>query len=514
MERHDRGWENHSRVPAFSLGFLEELRDACHDLTEEERVKMARDILETRIEDLEKELEALGLKAEDSKQKTIRAFQIIAQSLEEHQGHLASLEEMEKEFKEKLREMPTMITTSIKGMEDEKSRDFEKRYLDYLKRTYGRLRVLGVREMRDLNQALSIAYVSLRVKTRDESKESLSIQPAEGILAKHPLLTIRGAAGSGKTTLLHWFMVKCSSEKKEGDSFWRRTSDYFWGAPEEPFWKIDLIPFFIPLRRLDAKDKGQPDIKEFVNYSVDPKVFGESPPENWINDILKRQQRGAVLIDGVDELPAKHRPEFWEWLRNFMEEHPGNRILITSRFFPEPDKEKADKLWDPPKDFHSAELDDMNDSDIQQFIQNWHDAVLENEDDPVERAELERRRDELPGKLESSDNRRVRDLCRTPLLCSLVCALNWREEGYLPKKRVELYESCCKMLIDERDRKRDIRPPDPPLKYLTREDKEMILQRLALDMMRNKAGEREGDYAIEVERKEAQFIGFEGISRL
>ena len=86
----------------------------------------------------------------------------------------------------------------------------------------------------------------------------------------------------------------------------------------------------------------------------------------------------------------------------------------------------------------------------------------------------------------------------------MVCVLHWREEGYLPRQRVDLYDKCCDMLIEARDVKREIPLPPGPLAALTKNDKERTLQHLAFEMMH---AQPDGDevqrtsYRIEIPRK-------------
>ena len=260
------------------------------------------------------------------------------------------------------------------------------------------------------------------------------------------------------------------------------------------------IPFFIALRKLEGKERKHPDMRKFVEYTIDPHLWSLSPPRTWLQRVLA-SQRGVVLIDGVDELPPSDRSDFWIWLDDFVDLSPGNRVYVTSRFFRSTDA-KQDHLWRPPRSFVDASLEEMNDATVSQFVHNWHDAVISKDLDDSERLELQQARTDLPNKLRELINRPVRDLCRTPLLCALVCALHWRESGYLPKQRVELYDRFCSMLIEERDFKRGILPPEGPLSLLERSDKELLLQRLALDMMRN-CESLEPGYSIEVSRDDA-----------
>lgn len=360
--------------------------------------------------------------------------------------------------------------------------DFESEFLQKIKQEYGRVQMFGVRDMRDIKQEMNIAYVSLSVRCAKNNEEDNRSSKAEECILAMPSLTIRGPAGSGKSTLLSWIALQCSEVQKTNNPW------------------VGGIPFFLPLRRLKKEEKGSPSINSLVDYSINTSLWALSPPPGWGHSIL-RAKRGVLLIDGVDELPAPDRPNFWNWLRQFQDVYPGNRVYITSRYFPEPGG-GHDLLWDPPKEFIDAQLQEMSDQDIEILIRNWHDSVAAfMVDEPEEKVRLATARDALPNKLAEHHNRRVLELCRTPLLCSLVCTLHWREEGYLPSKRIELYDKCCTMLIEERDKKRAIPLPDSPLKQFDIADKEMILQRLAMAMMRNHISKSTKEHQLEISRQ-------------
>ena len=181
------------------------------------------------------------------------------------------------------------------------------------------------------------------------------------------IVSVIGPAHSGKTTLLRWLALQCARVDVEtAANPWRNG-----------------IPFLIPLRSLEPKDKGRPKLERFLSHTIDPDVWSKKPPEGWIERVLK-QGRALVLIDGIDELPTHLRPKFWTWLEEFVRHQPGNRIYVTSRPFPEPEDDSIGQLWNPPPEFIPAELDEMNDQDIRAFVNNWHDAVILSEEDEQE----------------------------------------------------------------------------------------------------------------------------------
>ncbi|MCH8343584.1 MAG: NACHT domain-containing protein [Planctomycetes bacterium] len=364
---------------------------------------------------------------------------------------------------------------------DSRDLEFEKAYLQQIDKTYGRLKTMGVRELRDVRQELTVAYISLNLKREGADSLAPDLIDAETVVAAEPLLTIRGPAGSGKTTLLQWIAVQC-------------------GQHDDANPWIGGIPFFVPLRSLEESQEGRPSVKRLVETSIDISQLALSPPEGWLQRVIN-DGRAVLLIDGVDELPPDHRPNFWEWVGDWIEDHSSARCYVTSRFFADKGEDNI-RQWNPNPGFRGAELDDMTDGDIAAFVRKWHDAVMQTETDRDERRNLERAAKALPEKLRDPANARVRDLCRTPLLCGLICALHWREEGYLPSRRVDLYERCCNMLIEERDRKREIPQPEGPLRAMSLADKKMVLERLAWSMMRNVRQSKE-EQRTEITRQQA-----------
>lgn len=383
--------------------------------------------------------------------------------------------------------LPALFNDAAREVQSEDFKSLERDYLAHLKSKFGRITTLGARELHGVSQSLDVAYISLNVQAHGRAEPVR----AEKFLQENPYITMRGLAGSGKTTLLSWIIIACADDKS-GDSLWK-------GG----------VPFFVPLRKVARVETGPPRATKFLSYGVDNDIWTGSEGAEWVHEVLAVQKRGIIMIDGVDELPPSRREGFWEWLRKFSEEYPGNRIIVTSRTLPGTvgtDRPEKPEQWNPPPHFLDAELEEMSDDDIKEFVRQWHEAVDRSRLETFEQTALNKAREQLPAKLQDPANRRIRELCSTPLLCAMVCVLHWREEGYLPRARVDLYARCCDMLIEARDEKRDIQKPSGPLAYLTKDDKELVLQRLAFDMMRNKPEDDEemnDTYRIEITREKA-----------
>ena len=95
-------------------------------------------------------------------------------------------------------------------------------------------------------------------------------------------------------------------------------------------------------------------------------------------------------------------------------------------------------------------------------------------------------------------------LAATPLLCAMICALHYKSERILPTNKRELYEECCKMLLDKRDAEKGININDIPLSY---EQKKVILSKLAYWMMKNNHVETGIEDSIRVVERAIQGMG-------
>jgi NACHT domain len=373
------------------------------------------------------------------------------------------------------------ISLERKDYKEDRFKQFEKEFLSHVRKQYGYISFAGMREeYGNIKQKLDIAYQSINLL---DNNDMGSIR-ADKILSDYKYLTIRACAGAGKSTLLHWIALQCS-KVDEPDNNWE-----------------GFIPFYIPLRTVANDSNGRPPINKFIEYSIGASLFAEEIPDNWLSTVLK-SNRAVILLDGVDELPLNLRRNFWVWLSSFIIHYPLVRVIVTSRYFPASYTDNHMLFWDPPESFAHSELDFMRGSDIDKFIFKWHEALAEEEKQNVwQRAEIYAMRDELLQMLSDSANSRIRELCNSPLLCSLICAVNWRTEGDFPSERIDLYDKCCTLLIGSRDQRRNIAVPMDEMSFLSWRDKEMILQRLALNMMRN-ANRKNSNVLLEVSREDA-----------
>jgi predicted NACHT family NTPase len=236
------------------------------------------------------------------------------------------------------------------------------------------------------------------------------------------------------------------------------------------------VPFFIRLR--SWVDAGFPAVRDFVQPIA--RNIVDEMPVGWVRQQLD-SGCALVLIDGVDELPRAKRQSFFEDLQKLVTGFPNAIYITTSRPAGLKDENGEEwvewESWMKAKKFGNCTMEPMTLPVIEQFVNRWHSALPEpsqqEDKDPQSIAE------NLIRQLRSRAV--IRKLSETPLLCTMICALNFDNEGTLPETRIQLYEDCIKMLLEERDKQRGIKTEIS----LSLDQKKRFLMEFAYWLMRN-----------------------------
>jgi hypothetical protein len=283
---------------------------------------------------------------------------------------------------------------------------------------------------------------------------------------------VRGPAGSGKTTLLQWIAVNAAGQTL---------------PPVLTDWN-GLIPFFIRLRRcLQTGFPGPEAFPSLVSASLADVV-----PEGWVRAQLSRS-RALVLIDGIDEVPHSQRGQLREWIKDLVGAFPDARYILTSR------PHAVEDGWLLAERFSSVDLQPMGPSDIDVFIEHWHEAVREGSAFHHTGEDFSQMGSDLKRLLRRTPT--LSRLAANPLLCAMLCALNRERRGYPPLNRIQLYEACSQLLLERRDKERGIDLQDyPSLDY---SQKRTLLDDLASWLLLN--GWSETDFEM-ADRRFAQTL--------
>ncbi|MFG2114269.1 NACHT domain-containing protein [Streptomyces sp. NPDC048718] len=335
---------------------------------------------------------------------------------------------------------------------------FERRYLKHLAAKHGRLTIYGIDLYRsEAEWPLDMAYLSLEATGSGEAEPEQpragegfdlrnAVHPAvrslraDHALARHDRILLRGQAGSGKTTLSQWLTLAAAAEEPvEGMTYLR-----------------GRIPFVLPLRTLTRHGERLPAAADFLSAAGSPL----SAPDGWVDRVLAAG-RGLVLVDGIDEIPEAERGRARTWLRDLLAAYgDGNRWLVTSR----PTAVRDD--WLTPDGFTELTLSPMTRAEVATFVRRWHRAA-----GPDAAAYEQPLLDALRA------NEDVGLLATNPLMCGLICALHRDRRGFLPRGRKALYEAALSMLLERRDRERDMGSPTGV--ELSEDSQIRLIQRLA-----------------------------------
>jgi len=355
--------------------------------------------------------------------------------------------------------LDVLAEIQVRARGNDAATGFEIRYRRSITQKLDRMQLFGVDVVSGLAHEieLSVAFVTLTSK-RPGSSQNKDVGSS---LAGVRRAVVRGEAGSGKTTLLQWMAVRAASR------------DF----PEALASLNALIPFYISLRQFS--DGPFPTPEKLV-LGIAPNIADMMPPQ-WAHAAL---ERGAlVLIDGIDEVPAARRDKLFDWLRGLVEEFPASTYVVSSRpaalDAPLAGATAAARLT--TIGFEQIVLEPMSVGDSEALISKWHRAVARNTTTTEELALLETYERNLIRSIRERPT--IRNLASSPLLCSMICLLNWERKQQLPGDRMELYRAALGSLIDRRDADRGIKPA--LLSELPRTSKEVLLDGIAYWMMQN-----------------------------
>ncbi|MGD1699887.1 NACHT domain-containing protein, partial [Dapis sp. BLCC M229] len=265
-------------------------------------------------------------------------------------------------------------------------------------------------------------------------------------------LVILGDPGSGKSTLLQYIALQ-------------------WA--ELPLKDLPLkpIPLLIELRTY-VRNHIANQCKDFLEFLEKGSGVTCRLPQQELHAKLQNGD-AIVMFDGLDEVfdPAK-REEVITDIHRFTNDYKNVRVIVTSRVI----GYKSQKLRDA--EFYHFMLQDLEDEQVENFIQRWHDLTYQD------KAERERKRERL--KRAIKDSSAIKELAGNPLLLTMMAVLNRHQE--LPRDRAELYNQASRILLQQWDMERALVNEKIDPITIDYKDKQEILRRVAFFMQGNKEG--------------------------
>jgi hypothetical protein len=294
----------------------------------------------------------------------------------------------------------------------------EQYIINYYKR-HNKLQVLGMQQPVELDniytavQFLSPEQVWQLVDIKDleeiyrqTGKRGLQYRNTdkkEGIKVakKEQYLMVLGAPGAGKST----FLRKIGLEALRNRSYQHK-----------------IIPVFIELKQFTSPEI---NLEQVINRSFQEVQF---PASADFTTKALQQGKLLILLDGLDEIPSKNLDLAVEQIQAFVKQHQKNRFIVSCRT-------AAYNSTFP--NFYPVLIADFDDSQIQQFINNWFATELDKQATTASQCwEL----------INSPEYLATKEICRTPLLLTFIC-LVYEAEQYLPKNRATLYGEALDILL-------------------------------------------------------------------
>ena len=252
-------------------------------------------------------------------------------------------------------------------------------------------------------------------------------------LAQHALIV--GEPGAGKSTLLRWLAVTFAAGRQ-------------WEADRlGPQADADRLPLLVELGRLpkaylQANSRETPNWKAFLPQYLTKQPPFDDIPAAFLEQALA-QGRCLLLCDGLDEIAdLSARRRLADSLADYARSS-ANRLVLSSR----PAGVSGSEASLGAR-FRRLTIQRLAPEDVRRFFGLIYAQDLELTPD-----EAREEADRLYAVVESQP--KTLELASTPLLATLLLLL-WNRDGYLPERRVELYERCCQMLIESWEAQHDV----------------------------------------------------------
>src|SRR5579871_3785375 len=337
-------------------------------------------------------------------------------------------------------------------------------YIAFSRQQYGYLDSQGIMQTeRAVTLPLDEVYISLNAERESDDLSAWRIQreeetlpqfherllaqrerpsrpiPLDQVVRSHSRIVVLGDPGSGKTTLLRFLAARFAEAHSVGAEEVLDKAARSYGPTRLPI-------FFRVAAYAEARERygASLSVRDFL-----PLVYSSL---SSLSQGLTRLLMGAleagtviVLVDGLDEIASgRSRKETLNAIAEFISDYPKNRYLITSRIAGYHESPLAG--WVAEATYILREMEEVQ---VEHFLTNWCRAVERFQRTSATEQEIEAlaqaEKTALMNAYRTQEG--VRRLAKNPLLLTILSLIK-RNGVQLPERRVELYETAAKTLLN------------------------------------------------------------------
>ena len=235
-------------------------------------------------------------------------------------------------------------------------------------------------------------------------------------------LMVLGGPGVGKSTFLR--KVGLEALKRENGDF-----------------EHECTPVFLELKRFTEDEIA---IEALIVNEF--KICGYPDPELMANDKLKAGEL-LILFDGLDEVPTPNVHNVINKIKDFVDQYSQNRFIVSLR---------VGAYTGGFTEFAVVEIADFDDSQIQDYINNWFASGAHRKMKTSERCW---------DALNTTEYRSIKALAQNPLSLALLCTI-YEESQSFPPNRAILYKRILSIFLKKWTAEKHVRRDPPMSPYL------------------------------------------------
>ena len=180
---------------------------------------------------------------------------------------------------------------------------------------------------------------------------------------------------------------------------------------------------------IELKDLVEEEIDLLGAIATEFDLCGFPAAANFTATALK-QGKLLILLDGLDEVPKQNFNRVAERIEDFVDRYDPNRFVTSCRIA---------AYRSSFQRFTDVTIAEFDDEQIEQFIHNWFDSDLDQQQQTAQKYwQL----------LSQPEHQATKELAQTPLLLTFLCLIYDRKQT-LPQKRSHLYGAALDILLTE-----------------------------------------------------------------